>query len=219
MAADELGLDELLESSARDDIDFEPLRVDVRQLSFAAAGEVARETPAARRFWSKRKIAFGAVGVLVVALSSAAVANNFDPNGLFVCHGSQDSQYLDLGQCVQTHMETIPIYYETSTGKTVTCSIGISFDNQGRETNAESLTTFVRTHDWTGIGQRIYQEAIDHPFVPGPSDSFDPEPTQSTLDDFSFSQAQHLIWDEIPVSLLPEGTSSGGTSNCNGELR
>jgi hypothetical protein len=217
VAADEKELDELLEASVPDDLDYEAVRVDVRQLSFAAAAQVSKETPRVKRFWSKRKIALGAVGMLVIGLTSAAVANSFDPDGLFVCAGPQDSQYLDLGQCVQAHMETIPIYYETATGKTINCSIGIAFENQGNGTHAAALTAFVKNHDWTGIGQRIYQEAIDHPFVPGPSDGFETEPSQAVLDSFSFEKAQHLIYDEIPAA--PEGTSGGGTSNCHGELR
>jgi hypothetical protein len=217
VAADEKELDELLEASVPDDLDYEAVRVDVRQLSFAAAAQVSKETPRVKRFWSKRKIALGAVGMLVIGLTSAAVANSFDPDGLLVCAGPQDSQYLDLGQCVQAHMETIPIYYETATGKTINCSIGIAFEEQGNGTHAAALTTFVKDHDWTGIGQRIYQEAIDHPFVPGPSDGFETEPSQAVLDSFSFEKAQHLIYDEIPAA--PEGTSGGGTSNCHGELR
>lgn len=113
----------------------------------------------------------------------------------------------------------IPIVYTTDTGVDVACRFGISFGEPAHRTEAdERLAEFVENHDWTGIGQRIYDEAIANPFVPGPDDDWEVD-TQEIRDTFSFNRAIDLIWAEIPADLQPTGQSAGGAMDCTGRLR
>ncbi len=155
-------------------------------------------------WWKRRRILipFGIVGV--VALTGAAIVI---PLSLLV-NGTQ----------VELDAE-IPIVYTTDTGVDVTCRYGIHFGDPTHRTAAdERLAEFVQNHDWTGIGQHIYDEAIANPFVPGPNDDWEVD-TQEIRDDFSFSRATDLIWDEIPAGLQQDGQSAGATMDCTGQLR
>jgi hypothetical protein len=113
----------------------------------------------------------------------------------------------------------IPIIYTTDNGMDVSCRYGIYFgDPAHRTAGDEQLAEFVENHDWTGIGQRIYDEAIANPFVPGPNDDWEVD-NQELRDNFSFNIAlSSIIWEEIPKS--PQaGWTGGATSDCTGKLR
>jgi hypothetical protein len=113
----------------------------------------------------------------------------------------------------------IPIIYTTDTGVDVSCRYGIYFgDPVQRGAADERLAAFVENHDWTGIGQRVYDEAIANPFVPGPDDDWEVD-NQEIRDAFSFNRATDLIWSEIPSDLQQAGQSTGATTDCKGQLR
>lgn len=114
----------------------------------------------------------------------------------------------------------IPIIYTTDNGIDVSCRYGIYFGDPASRTAAdEELAEFVADHDWTGIGQRIYDDAIANPFVPGPNDDWEVD-NQELRDNFSFTNAlSRVIWEEIPADLMQDAQSAGGTSDCTGKLR
>ncbi|WP_202566336.1 hypothetical protein [Agreia sp. COWG] len=112
----------------------------------------------------------------------------------------------------------IPIAYTTDTGVDITCEYGIYFGTPANRTDSdEKLADFVSEHDWVGIGQRIYDKAIENPFTPGPTDAWEVD-TQALRDKTSFIQATDLIWDEIPAELQQDGQSANATMNCTGQL-
>lgn len=172
------------------------LNTNAREASVTASSP---QTP-----WWKRRRAMIPLGIAgLVALTGAAV---LVPLGLWV-NGTK----VDLDA-------EIPIIYTTDNGVDVSCRYGIYFgDPANRSVADEQLADFVENHDWTGIGQRIYDEAIANPFTPGPNDDWEVD-NQEIRDSFSFFRAVNLIWDEIPTD-LDAGQSSGGTSDCTGQLR
>jgi hypothetical protein len=176
----------------------------VRRMA-AAARQASTDMADARRPWWKRPgtmVPLGIVGAL--ALTGAAVAV---PLRLWV---NDIPVKLDV---------EIPIVYTTDTGLEVSCRYGIYFGDPVNRSDAdEELAQFVANHDWTGIGQRIYDEAIANPFIPGPNDDWEVD-SQDIRDSFSFGRATDLIWAEIPEDLRQTGLSAGGTSDCTGQLR
>lgn len=146
-------------------------------------------------------IPLGVVGTLV--LTGAAV---MIPLGLWI-NGTK------------VHLDAeIPINYTTDTGVDVSCRYGIYFGDPANRTAADHrLADFLQTHDWTGIGQRIYDEAIANPFEPGPNDDWEVDSAE-LRDSFSFNSAVNLIWEEIPSDLLEGVRSSGAVSDCAGRL-
>lgn len=183
----------------------EYVRILVRRLN-ADAREASTESSQARQPWWKRHRVMIPLGVGgLVALTGAALLS---PLQLWVGGAEVD---LDV---------QIPIVYTTDTGVEVSCKYGIYFgDPGGRTTTDQKLAEFVQNHDWTGIGQRIYDRAIANPFIPGPDDHWDSD-TQEMRDRFSWSQATSLIYEEMPATLLQQaGQSSGATSDCTGQLQ
>ncbi|WP_313479928.1 hypothetical protein [Microbacterium sp.] len=174
----------------------------VRRLSVQAqrASSGAKRAP----WWKRRRtiIPVGIAGAL--ALTGAAV---FVPLKLAI----NDTP-------VSLDME-IPITYTTDTGVDVSCRYGLYFGDPLARTPAdEKLAEFVKSHDWSGIGQRIYREAMSNPFIPGPDDDIQND-SQEVRDGFSFYRAMDLIWEEIPAEMRQDGQSGGGTSDCTGVLR
>lgn len=113
----------------------------------------------------------------------------------------------------------IPIHYTTETGVTVDCTYGIYIGDPANRTAAnQTLANYLRAHDWSGIGEKVYHRAMANPFAPGPHDDWQVD-TQQLRDQFSFNNALNLIYDQIPTELMPKGMSTGGTTNCTGQLR
>lgn len=165
----------------------------------AAAAGVTPRVPWWRR---RRTIIPVGLGVLIAATGAAVLI----PLQLSVNDTAVD---LDV---------EFPIIYTTDTGVEVSCRYGLYFgDPLDRTATDERLAEFVREHDWTGIGQRIYDEAIANPFVPGPDDDLEVD-TPELRDQFSFFEATELIWAEIPEELLTDAWSSGSTMDCTGVL-
>lgn len=175
----------------------------VRSMSIAAR-ETALGSSPVRALWWKRRRAIIPLGIGgLVALTGAAV---FVPLGLWV-NGTK----VDLDA-------EIPIVYTTDTGAEVSCRYGFYFGDPAARTAAdEELAQFVQEHDWTGIGQRVYDEAIANPFVPGADDHLEVD-NQEVRDGFSFFHALGLVWEEIPTELQQAGLTAGGTSDCTGRL-
>lgn len=187
-----------IDDATRDDL-VRRLSADVRREALAA--------PATVMPWWKRRRAIIPLGIAgVAALTGAAV---LVPLGLAI-NGTE----VDLDA-------EIPINYTTDTGVAVSCRYGIYFGNPATRGPAdEQLAAFVEDHDWTGIGQRVYDDAMANPFVPGPNDDWEVD-TQEIRDDFSFFTAlNRVIWDEIPVALREhDGQEAGAASDCTGTLR
>ncbi|MEV5070152.1 hypothetical protein MRBLMI12_001750 [Microbacterium sp. LMI12-1-1.1] len=178
---------------------------DVVRRMADGARDTSLSTPAAGAPWWKRRrimIPLGLVGVVALTGAAVAIPLSLGINGTWV---DLDAQ--------------ISIVYTTDNGIDVNCRYGIYFGDPANRTAAdEQLADFVKNHDWTGIGQRIYDEAIANPFVPGPNDDWEVD-NQELRDSFSFNNALNsIIWEEIPKS--PQaGWSGGGTSDCTGKLR
>lgn len=176
-----------------------------RRMAGDARRAVTAESATPRPWWKRRRtiIPLGIAGV--VALTGTAVVI---PLSLGVNHTWVDPD------------TEIPIVYTTDTGVDVSCRYGIYFgDPVDRSAADERLAEFVKSHDWTGIGQRIYEEAIANPFVPGPNDDWEVD-TQDARDESSFSRATtDLILNEIPSDLMQEpGQTSVATTDCKGQL-
>lgn len=126
---------------------------------------------------------------------------------------------LTAGALVVTSMTpavTIPISYTTDTGRTVTCSVeaggGSILDPQ-----STAIGKYLRSQDWSGIGQRVYDRAIANPYAPGPD--ADADIAQEEIDNTSWSNAMAaLIPGTMPEDLIADWTYTGWSSDCTGEL-
>jgi hypothetical protein len=113
----------------------------------------------------------------------------------------------------------IPIVYTTDTGVDVSCREQIFFGEPSeRDETDVRIAEFLRAHDWTGIGQRIYEDALATPIIPERDGGAEP-----AFDQASFSAAtSRLIEAEIPTSLRDawekEGTVYSSATDCTGEL-
>ncbi|MEV4688216.1 hypothetical protein [Microbacterium sp. LWH3-1.2] len=176
----------------------------VREFVRSTSAEAEREIRNNRRpFWRRRRAIVPTLVVGALALAGAAVVV---PLSLWV-NGTQ------------VDVVNIPINYTTDTGVQVRCRYGIYFGDPANRTEAdEELTRFVENHDWDGIGQRIYDEAMADPFAPGPNDDWEVD-NQELRDNFSFHRALSVIWTEIPQELRKPNQSAGGTTDCKGQLR
>lgn len=177
----------------------------VRRMTIAAREQFSAQSAVRLPWWKRRRIVIplGIAGVVALTGAAVVIPLSLGVNGSW---GAPDAE--------------IPIVYTTETGVEVRCRYGMSFGDPADRTEAdERLAEFVRNHDWTGIGQRIHDEAIARPFVPGPDDDWEVD-TQELRDSFSFTEATSLIWEEIPAALLQQsGGSAGTTTDCTGRLR
>lgn len=177
----------------------------VRELVRSMSVEAEREIRSNRRpFWRRRRVIIPTLVVGALTLAGAAVVV---PLSLWV-NGTQ------------VDVVNIPINYTTATGVQVSCRYGFFFGDPANRTEAdEELTEFVENHDWDGIGQRIYDEAMANPFVPGPNDDWEVD-NQELRDSHTFILAtSRAIWAEIPPELQQQSGSAGSTSDCRGQLR
>ena len=165
----------------------------------------AEESSAEAAHWWKRPRALLPIGVVsIVALTGGAI---LIPLTLSVS-----------GVQVEPDVE-IPIVYTTDTGVNVSCREQIFFGEPSERDEADArIAEFMRTHDWTGIGQRIYQDALATPIIPERDGG-----TEPGFDQASFSAAtSRLIEAEIPASLRGAGEEEGpvysSATDCTGEL-
>jgi hypothetical protein len=110
----------------------------------------------------------------------------------------------------------IPINYVTASGQSVSCDYALHIGTATSK-DATALREFVATHNWSGIGQKVYAEAIAHPYVPSASEKG--KFTAANIDRFSFELAlNEVISAQYPQGEVPAGVSSA-ESNCLGTLR
>lgn len=154
-----------------------------------AASEAQRSKARRRNLWLVPTVAAGAL-----ALTAGAVlfTPNFDPD------------------------VRIPIEYVTDADETVSCTYALRVGSVIGGENPE-LREWVLAQDWTGVGQRIYDDAIAHPYVPDVN--VEGEFTQERIDSVSwFTALDRQIIDQIPADLTGFGDEIAGASNCTGQL-
>lgn len=181
----------------------------VRQMAVAAKGAALSGSVTRPTWWRRRRVLLPAMIVGVAALSGAAL---LVPLNIQLNNGQVKGDVV------------IPIDYTTDTGKQITCRDAIFYgdDNGHKDAADKRLAAFMAKHDWTGIGQRAYEEALAHPFVPG-VDGGMAHDTPEGRDEMSFSRALDVVIEaEIPADLrinpAKRGTISSGASDCHGEL-
>jgi len=120
---------------------------------------------------------------------------------------------------------TIPVTYTTGSGATVSCSV--EFFN-GEEHYVEvsfAGVAYLESQDWTGIGQRIHDEAVRlidarDPVVFAPDDTTGGEPGADVIEWRAWSLAESsLVEGSIPDGVMAAGDHFGSDSDCTGELR
>lgn len=181
-------------------------RQDLAQRMVRSAAREALASPVSRAPWWQRRRVLIPLGIpAVIALGGASV---IIPLGIAVNGTEVDA--LDA---------EIPIAYTTVTGVDINCRAGIYFgDPNNRSTRDDELAAFVEDHDWSDIGQKIYDDALANPFVPGPDDDWEVD-NQELRDVFSFNRSMGLIWEEIPAELQQTGQQAALVSDCDGQLR
>lgn len=100
---------------------------------------------------------------------------------------------------------TIPVTYTTDTGRTLSCSIDLFNGELGYVEVSTAAVDHLRAQDWTGIGQRIYDTALDY---------------EAAGDWAPWSSAEtELVQATVPEHLLTAATGGlGSDSDCTGEL-
>ena len=103
---------------------------------------------------------------------------------------------------------TIPISYTTDTGTAVSCTLEFfNGEIDYRETNTAQVD-YLRAQDWTGIGQRIYDRALQE----------EPAATAGGYSAWGFA-ADELVTKTVPLSAFRPGDGGlGGNSDCTGQL-
>jgi hypothetical protein len=185
--------------------DDDGVRDAVLQMAYSARNRAGSERAKAVAPWWKRHHA-----LLPISIATMAVLT-----------GGAILIPLDLsvsGVSVEPDVE-IPIVYTTDTGVEVSCREQFFFGEPGdRDDDDVRVAEFMRSHDWTGIGQQIYEEALANPIIPEADGGTEPQ-----FDQASFSSAtSRVIEAEIPVSLraawAEEGTLYSTVTDCTGEL-
>ena len=194
--------------SVREDARLQDL---VRRTALAARSEAIADSPSPTPWWKRRRamIPLGIAGVVALTGASLLV-----PLNKFWIDGMQaDADAI------------IPIVYTTDTGVEVSCRYSIYFgDPADRTEDDQQLAAFVAEHDWTAIGQRVYERAIADPFIPGVNGGFgdDTDDTPQRRDEASlFSAIGAVIEEEIPDRLRDTsrlGLVDSGMSDCKGQL-
>lgn len=117
---------------------------------------------------------------------------------------------------------TIPVTYTTDTGRNVSCSVNFYNEEVHDQETTTGLSDWLRTQNWTGIGQRMYELALTHVA------SADPETTAP--DSWKSSAKEWIEWvawkdaegdlidDTMPSSVFGPYGSYGGNTDCTGEL-
>jgi len=201
MPIDDSNLDGLLTEVAPATLDGKMSRVLVRQVFLAQTATRPR-----RRFWRRPQIVFAVALLIAAGTTAGGVATQMMKTG--------DLLFDDVAVPLDA---SILIAYETDSGRSIRCSIGMYYTSEVADVTR--LKSFLADHDWSGIGQRIYDRAMARPFRPGPGDDLSADTPQAVIDSISFSNALSVLYDEIPSELIPDGTLGGTVSDCNGELR
>ncbi len=112
----------------------------------------------------------------------------------------------------------IPIRYTTDTGRDFRCTYELAITAREGAGDTSELRRWIANHDWTGIGQRGYDYAIEHPVALADTDG-DEVWTQDELDRSTISRGMStVIIREIPEDLIDRiGVGTAGTSSCRWE--
>ncbi|MGV8885683.1 MAG: hypothetical protein ACOH1T_08885 [Microbacteriaceae bacterium] len=112
----------------------------------------------------------------------------------------------------------VPIIYTTDSGRALTCTAVIQ-TGAAIDADARALKGYLKAHDWTGVGQRIYDRALANP---APSVEGDTAGQSSAERDV---QSWTTATFDVILAELSRGAVFGGpssysisTGNCTGEL-
>jgi hypothetical protein len=194
-----------LESADPVGADDDRLRELIGRMAIAARAEAKREGAQAVVPWWKRHHALLPISIATMTIVTAGAI--LIPLDLSVS-----------GVSVEPDVE-IPIVYTTDTGVDVSCRQQFFFgEPSNRNDDDAQIADFMSNHDWTGIGQQIYEEALANPIIPEADGGTEPQ-----FDQASFSSAaSRVIEAEIPASLRAawskEGTVYSTVTDCMGEL-
>lgn len=181
----------------------------VVRMATEARAAATHESPTTTPWWKRRRVVVPLGIASVVALTGGAI--------LIPLSLSVDGTQVEADA-------KISIVYTTDSGTEVGCRYWIYFgEPSSRDAETQALADFMATHNWSGIGQRIYEEAIANPFVPGRDGGLQSDSAQAR-DEMSLAIAtSRLIEAEVPSNLQgplhKEGTISSSTTDCKGELR
>lgn len=188
-------VDELLDASRPDSVGATPAMLATLTQMVAATPAATRVGSNKRRTFRRKRPAFliPVIGIAALATTAGAVAYSFG--------GHPDV--------------VIPINYVTANGHSVSCAYALHVGTD-TSTDAAALRKFVASHNWSGIGQKVYAEAVAHPYIPTPNEHG--QFTPANIDRFSFELAlNEVISSRYPAGEEPQGMSSA-ESNCQGEL-
>jgi hypothetical protein len=188
-------VDELLDASRPDSVEATPAMLATLAQMIAATPAATSVASTRRRSfrWKRPAFLLPIIGIAALATTAGAVAYSFGGNPDVV----------------------IPINYVTANGHSVSCAYALHVGTD-TSTDAAALRKFVATHNWSGVGQKVYAEAIAHPYVPTPGEKG--QFTPANIDRFSFELALNtVISNQDPAGEEPQGMSSA-ESNCLGEL-
>jgi hypothetical protein len=120
---------------------------------------------------------------------------------------------------------TIPVSYTTDTGVPVSCSIYV-FNGEINYVEASFVgVNYLSKQDWTGVGQRIYQQAlVEEADLTRLAQERDPSvsvdgvnpPDAATIEKMAWSLAEKKLVDAT-VPTQP-GDQWGGGTDCSGQL-
>jgi hypothetical protein len=188
-------VDELLDASRPDSVEATPAMLATLAQMIAAAPAATSVASTRRRTfrWKRPVFLLPVIGIAALATTAGAVAYSFG--------GHPDA--------------VIPINYVTANGHSISCAYALHIGTD-TSTDAAALRKFVASRNWSGIGQKVYAEAVAHPYVPTPREHG--QFTPANVDRFSFELAlNEVISSQYPAGEIPQGMSSA-ESNCRGEL-
>ncbi|PPF47540.1 MULTISPECIES: hypothetical protein [unclassified Rathayibacter] len=119
---------------------------------------------------------------------------------------------------------TIPISYTTDSGAAVSCSIDYFNGEIDYREVTTSATDYLRAQDWSGVGQRIHDDAVayttDPAWLASDMNSDGPGLSEETIRWRAWiTAADDHILDTIPEGVIVEGDGGlGGSTDCTGEL-
>lgn len=182
-------------------------RDDATAIITAMASELPSQPAWKGRWWKNRRITVPIGVVSVLALTGAAIAAP-----LVLAVGEPDN-WVEIDA-------RIPITYETDSGVSVSCVYGLYVTSAtSRTAEDERLGEFLAKADWTGIGQEIYDYAIENPITPQEGEVWSND-SPEVRDAISFKLAvTPVITDHVPAHLLSNGSGWSSTDTCTGPFR
>ncbi len=170
-----------------------PPREPDAELRIAEVVRASHPAPTGRRARSRALWAIPAIGLGALTLTAGAYVTSLIPDA------------------------TIPVNYVTDTGVEIQCTVyleaGSLFDG-----GAVAMQAYLRDQEWNGIGQQIYDRALEYSEVSHPEDAVFNSPAERDL--WLWQRAEN----ELTVLALPSALWAGGEvhlagdSDCTGQL-